>query len=62
MRPEDVMVAGYNLQRVAKLAPDFLPPVLRGAIARLPILETGFELHSADGDRPGARADAGPVG
>jgi RHH-type proline utilization regulon transcriptional repressor/proline dehydrogenase/delta 1-pyrroline-5-carboxylate dehydrogenase len=32
MRPEDVMVAGYNLQRVAKLAPDFLPPVLRGAI------------------------------
>ncbi|PXA70301.1 proline dehydrogenase family protein [Cryobacterium arcticum] len=32
MRPEDVMVAGYNLQRVAKLAPAFLPPVLRGAI------------------------------
>jgi RHH-type proline utilization regulon transcriptional repressor/proline dehydrogenase/delta 1-pyrroline-5-carboxylate dehydrogenase len=32
MRPEDVMVAGYNLQRVAKLAPEFLPPVLRGAI------------------------------
>jgi len=32
MRPDDVMVAGYNLQRVAKLAPDFLPPVLRGAI------------------------------
>jgi RHH-type proline utilization regulon transcriptional repressor/proline dehydrogenase/delta 1-pyrroline-5-carboxylate dehydrogenase len=32
MRPEDVMVAGYNLQRVARLAPEFLPPVLRGAI------------------------------
>jgi RHH-type proline utilization regulon transcriptional repressor/proline dehydrogenase/delta 1-pyrroline-5-carboxylate dehydrogenase len=32
MRPEDVMVAGYNLQRVARLAPDFMPPVLRGAI------------------------------
>jgi RHH-type proline utilization regulon transcriptional repressor/proline dehydrogenase/delta 1-pyrroline-5-carboxylate dehydrogenase len=32
MRPEDVMVAGYNLQRVAKLAPAFLPPALRGAI------------------------------
>ena len=32
MRPEDVMVAGYNLQRVARLAPGFLPPVLRGAI------------------------------
>lgn len=32
MRPEDVMVAGYNLQKVAKLAPAFLPPVLRGAI------------------------------
>ena len=32
MRPEDVMVAGYNLQRVAKLAPAFLPPTLRGAI------------------------------
>ncbi|MFT2818042.1 proline dehydrogenase family protein [Leifsonia sp. A12D58] len=32
MRPEDVMVAGYNLQRVAKLAPGFLPPYMRGAI------------------------------
>ena len=32
MRPEDVMVAGYNLQQVAKLAPGFLPPHMRGAI------------------------------
>jgi RHH-type proline utilization regulon transcriptional repressor/proline dehydrogenase/delta 1-pyrroline-5-carboxylate dehydrogenase len=32
MRPEDVMVAGYNLQRVAKKAPAFLPPHMRGAI------------------------------
>ena len=32
MRPEDVMVAGYNLQRVAKKAPGFLPAYMRGAI------------------------------
>ncbi|GAB3120241.1 proline dehydrogenase family protein [Glaciibacter psychrotolerans] len=32
MRPEDVMVAGYNLQRVAKKAPGFLPTYMRGAI------------------------------
>jgi RHH-type proline utilization regulon transcriptional repressor/proline dehydrogenase/delta 1-pyrroline-5-carboxylate dehydrogenase len=32
MRPEDVMVAGYNLQRVAKKAPGFLPPYMRAAI------------------------------
>ena len=32
MRPEDKMVAGYNLQKVAKLAPEFLPPYMRGAI------------------------------
>ncbi len=32
MRPEDVMVAGYNLQRVAKIAPGFLPPHMRAAI------------------------------
>jgi RHH-type proline utilization regulon transcriptional repressor/proline dehydrogenase/delta 1-pyrroline-5-carboxylate dehydrogenase len=32
MRPEDVMVAGYNLQKVAKKAPGFLPPYMRGAI------------------------------
>ncbi|MGO4692445.1 proline dehydrogenase family protein [Glaciibacter sp. 2TAF33] len=32
MRPEDVMVAGYNLQRVAKKAPAFLPPYMRAAI------------------------------
>ncbi len=32
MRPEDVMVAGYNLQKVAKKAPGFLPPHMRGAI------------------------------
>ncbi|WP_345069321.1 bifunctional proline dehydrogenase/L-glutamate gamma-semialdehyde dehydrogenase [Leifsonia kafniensis] len=32
MRPEDVMVAGYNLQKVAKKAPGFLPSYMRGAI------------------------------
>lgn len=32
MRPEDVMVAGYNLQKVAKKAPGFLPPHMRAAI------------------------------
>lgn len=32
MRPEDVMVAGYNLQQVAKKAPAFLPSYMRGAI------------------------------
>ncbi|WP_354497414.1 bifunctional proline dehydrogenase/L-glutamate gamma-semialdehyde dehydrogenase [Mycetocola sp. 2940] len=32
MRPEDLFVAGYNLQRVAKLAPAFLPWHLRAAI------------------------------
>jgi RHH-type transcriptional regulator, proline utilization regulon repressor / proline dehydrogenase / delta 1-pyrroline-5-carboxylate dehydrogenase len=32
MRPEDVMVAGYNLQRVASKAPGFLPPYMRAAI------------------------------
>ncbi|HYI33277.1 MAG TPA: 1-pyrroline-5-carboxylate dehydrogenase, partial [Glaciibacter sp.] len=32
MRPEDVMVAGYNLQKVAKIAPGFLPPHMRAAI------------------------------
>lgn len=32
MRPEDVMVAGYNLQRVAKMTPSFLPAYMRGAI------------------------------
>ncbi len=32
MRPEDVMVAGYNLQAVAKKAPAFLPSYMRGAI------------------------------
>ncbi|WP_026851850.1 bifunctional proline dehydrogenase/L-glutamate gamma-semialdehyde dehydrogenase [Glaciibacter superstes] len=32
MRPEDVMVAGYNLQKVAKLVPAFLPWYMRGAI------------------------------
>jgi RHH-type proline utilization regulon transcriptional repressor/proline dehydrogenase/delta 1-pyrroline-5-carboxylate dehydrogenase len=33
MRPEDLFVAGYNLQRVAKLAPGFLPVPLRAMIA-----------------------------
>ncbi|MDY7542006.1 bifunctional proline dehydrogenase/L-glutamate gamma-semialdehyde dehydrogenase [Cryobacterium sp. 5B3] len=32
MRPQDLMVAGYNLQAVAKKAPGFLPGYLRGAI------------------------------
>jgi RHH-type proline utilization regulon transcriptional repressor/proline dehydrogenase/delta 1-pyrroline-5-carboxylate dehydrogenase len=32
MRPQDLMVAGYNLQAVAKKAPAFLPAYLRGAI------------------------------
>lgn len=32
MRPEDLFVAGYNLQRVAKLTPAFLPWYLRAAI------------------------------
>ncbi|TFD32319.1 proline dehydrogenase family protein, partial [Cryobacterium cryoconiti] len=32
MRPEDLMVAGYNLQKVAKQAPGFLPSYMRGAI------------------------------
>ncbi|TFC93146.1 proline dehydrogenase family protein, partial [Cryobacterium sp. TmT3-12] len=32
MRPEDLMVAGYNLQKVAKQAPGFLPAYMRGAI------------------------------
>jgi RHH-type proline utilization regulon transcriptional repressor/proline dehydrogenase/delta 1-pyrroline-5-carboxylate dehydrogenase len=32
MRPDDLMVAGYNLQRVAKKAPAFLPWYMRGAI------------------------------
>ncbi|TFB49977.1 proline dehydrogenase family protein [Cryobacterium tagatosivorans] len=32
MRPEDKMVAGYSLQRVAKKAPAFLPWYMRGAI------------------------------
>ncbi len=32
MRPEDLMVAGYNLQTVAKKAPGFLPSYMRGAI------------------------------
>ena len=32
MRPEDLFVAGYNLQRVAKLTPRFLPWYLRAAI------------------------------
>jgi RHH-type proline utilization regulon transcriptional repressor/proline dehydrogenase/delta 1-pyrroline-5-carboxylate dehydrogenase len=32
MRPEDVMVAGYNLQKVAKKAPAFLPSYMRAAI------------------------------
>ncbi|MDJ0323346.1 bifunctional proline dehydrogenase/L-glutamate gamma-semialdehyde dehydrogenase [Cryobacterium sp. PH31-AA6] len=32
MRPEDLMVAGYNLQAVAKKAPGFLPSYMRGAI------------------------------
>ncbi|HYI33042.1 MAG TPA: bifunctional proline dehydrogenase/L-glutamate gamma-semialdehyde dehydrogenase [Glaciibacter sp.] len=32
MRPEDLMVAGYNLQKVAKIAPGFLPPHMRAAI------------------------------
>ncbi|MFU8947190.1 proline dehydrogenase family protein [Mycetocola zhadangensis] len=33
MRPEDLFVAGYNLQRVAKLTPAFLPWYLKTAIA-----------------------------
>ncbi|TFD49557.1 aldehyde dehydrogenase family protein [Cryobacterium sp. TMT1-2-1] len=32
MRPEDKMVAGYSLQKVAKKAPAFLPWYMRGAI------------------------------
>ncbi|MFC6356458.1 proline dehydrogenase family protein [Luethyella okanaganae] len=32
MRPENLMVAGYNLQRVAKKTPAFLPWYMRGAI------------------------------
>jgi RHH-type proline utilization regulon transcriptional repressor/proline dehydrogenase/delta 1-pyrroline-5-carboxylate dehydrogenase len=32
MRPEDLMVAGYNLQKVAKKSPAFLPWYMRGAI------------------------------
>ena len=32
MRPEDMMVAGYSLQRVSKQAPAFLPWYMRGAI------------------------------
>ena len=32
MRPEDLMVAGYNLQKVAKKAPAFLPWYMRSAI------------------------------
>jgi RHH-type proline utilization regulon transcriptional repressor/proline dehydrogenase/delta 1-pyrroline-5-carboxylate dehydrogenase len=32
MRPEDVMVAGYNLQRVARTTPGFLPAYMRAAI------------------------------
>ena len=32
MRPEDLMVAGYNLAKVAKQAPGFLPSYMRGAI------------------------------
>ncbi|SFN40615.1 L-proline dehydrogenase [Mycetocola miduiensis] len=32
MRPEDLFVAGYNLQRVAKLTPAFLPWYLKAAI------------------------------
>ncbi|MCW4456905.1 proline dehydrogenase family protein [Microbacterium sp. MPKO10] len=33
MRPEDMFVAGYGLQRIAKLAPAFLPWYMRAAIA-----------------------------
>jgi RHH-type proline utilization regulon transcriptional repressor/proline dehydrogenase/delta 1-pyrroline-5-carboxylate dehydrogenase len=33
MRPESLFVAGYNLQKVAKLTPSFLPWYLRAAIA-----------------------------
>ncbi|GAB2527431.1 L-proline dehydrogenase [Paramicrobacterium agarici] len=33
MRPEDLFVAGYGLQRVAKLTPAFLPWYMRAAIA-----------------------------
>ncbi|TFC47584.1 proline dehydrogenase family protein [Cryobacterium shii] len=32
MRPEDLMVAGYNLQKIARKAPGFLPSYMRGAI------------------------------
>jgi RHH-type proline utilization regulon transcriptional repressor/proline dehydrogenase/delta 1-pyrroline-5-carboxylate dehydrogenase len=32
MRPEDLMVAGYNLAKVARKAPGFLPSYMRGAI------------------------------
>lgn len=33
MRPEDLFVAGYSLQKVAKLTPKFLPWYMRAAIA-----------------------------
>ncbi|WP_166982501.1 bifunctional proline dehydrogenase/L-glutamate gamma-semialdehyde dehydrogenase [Paramicrobacterium fandaimingii] len=33
MRPEDLFVAGYGLQKVAKLTPQFLPWYMRAAIA-----------------------------
>ncbi|WP_091179981.1 proline dehydrogenase family protein [Paramicrobacterium humi] len=33
MRPEDLFVAGYGLQKVAKLTPKFLPWYMRAAIA-----------------------------
>jgi RHH-type proline utilization regulon transcriptional repressor/proline dehydrogenase/delta 1-pyrroline-5-carboxylate dehydrogenase len=32
MRPEDKMVAGYNLQKVAGIAPEFLPGYMKAAI------------------------------
>ncbi|UOE43616.1 proline dehydrogenase family protein [Agromyces larvae] len=42
MRPEDLRVAGRNLERVAKLTPEFLPWYLRGAVRLGGVLAPAF--------------------
>ncbi|QEO14288.1 aldehyde dehydrogenase family protein [Agromyces intestinalis] len=42
MRPEDLRVAGRNLERVAKLTPRFLPWYLRGAVRLGGVLAPAF--------------------